>query len=618
MQRRFFPAIVFFLPMTLSRRIRRSFLLPALLIALALLTFRHNSPLASDWPLDGTLSEYRPSSSSLFGKKSGQDATSAPYLKSSSFPSHYFRQDGLLVVNPDGRHPIYDLVERGEAMWKAKLGRASTSYDQLVAEYRRRYDRSPPPGLDQWWAYVQEHDVQLPDEYDQIYYDLEPFWGIKPSELRKIQAELEDHENTFTLSKAEGEPLRILTEKLPADSSKRENLLGPATEMLQLLEGVQHLLPPFRAVFSPFGVAEIFLHYNTKSYATKAAATDLMLDMKDLPRSRKRGWTTGCPPSSPAITQELYSPKDAKSFIYDHRTAMDPCKHPSLLQEHGQFIAHGIGPHGTQKLPPLFSYTTSSLHSDIHVTPPSPWVEDIYPREADPEFEQKDNNQLSWRGANSGIRQDGDKEWWLSQRNRLVTWANEQNGTAVVLPTHVSASRRVGTGDEVNKADLSVFFDVAFSGHPLACGTEECNEIEKKYEWREPYSTTEAGRYKYVFDVDGNGRSSRFQRLMTSNSLVFKATVYPEWFTDRVEPWVHYIPVKYDFSDLYDSLTFFRGDVLGEGSHEEMASKIAKAGREWSKAFWRKEDMAAYMLRLLLEYARLMRDDRVSDRGIER
>lgn len=53
-------------------------------------------------------------------------------------------------------------------------------------------------------------------------------------------------------------------------------------------------------------------------------------------------------------------------------------------------------------------------------------------------------------------------------------------------------------------------------------------------------------QYKYVLDVDGNGWSGRFhrcvlrrfeeredadgeRRLMASNSLVLKSTIFPEW-----------------------------------------------------------------------------------------
>lgn len=41
------------------------------------------------------------------------------------------------------------------------------------------------------WEYVQQHRVLLPDEYDRIYHDIEPFWAIEPTELAKSQSQLE-------------------------------------------------------------------------------------------------------------------------------------------------------------------------------------------------------------------------------------------------------------------------------------------------------------------------------------------------------------------------------------------------------------------------------------------
>lgn len=89
----------------------------------------------------------------------------------------------------------------------------------------------------------------------------------------------------------------------------------------------------------------------------------------------------------------------------------------------------------------------------------------------------------------------------------------------------------------------------------------------------------------------------RFKRLITTKSLIFKASIYPKWFTDRIQPWVHYIPVQMDFSDVFDTLSFFRGDVNGQGGQDGMAKKIVYAGREWSRTMWRKEDMTAYNFR---------------------
>ena len=97
---------------------------------------------------------------------------------------------------------------------------------------------------------------------------------------------------------------------------------------------------------------------------------------------------------------------------------------------------------------------------------------------------------------------------------------------------------------------------------------------------------------------------------------------------DRIAPWVHYVPIQIDLSDLHDTFLFFRGDGNGDNAHEDMARKIAMAGREWSKEFWRREDLVAYFFRfvlsllsgvqlalsspprLMLEYARVMSLDR--------
>ena len=58
--------------------------------------------------------------------------------------------DGLLVVNPAGPHPIFQLIRDAEEAWAAKHTSASTTLREAVAEYKRRYHRPPPLGFDKW------------------------------------------------------------------------------------------------------------------------------------------------------------------------------------------------------------------------------------------------------------------------------------------------------------------------------------------------------------------------------------------------------------------------------------------------------------------------------------
>ena len=66
--------------------------------------------------------------------------------------NHTITPDGLLIVNPNGPHPIFQLVRDAEAAWEAKRARASKTLDEAVSEYKRRYQRAPPLGFDKWCA----------------------------------------------------------------------------------------------------------------------------------------------------------------------------------------------------------------------------------------------------------------------------------------------------------------------------------------------------------------------------------------------------------------------------------------------------------------------------------
>jgi hypothetical protein len=56
---------------------------------------------------------------------------------------------------------------------------------------------------------------------------------------------------------------------------------------------------------------------------------------------------------------------------------------------------------------------------------------------------------------------------------------------------------------------------------------------------------------------------------------------------------VHYVPVQNSYNDLLDTLVFFR-------VHDKAGARIAAAGREWSRRYWREEDLVGYMYRCVL------------------
>ena len=58
-------------------------------------------------------------------------------------------------------------------------------------------------------------------------------------------------------------------------------------------------------------------------------------------------------------------------------------------------------------------------------------------------------------------------------------------------------------------------------------------------------------KYRYLIDVSSYGYSRRVKLFMFSRRLLFIVERrYKEWFWQGMEPWVHYVPVKKDLSDL--------------------------------------------------------------------
>ncbi|KAG7096513.1 hypothetical protein E1B28_003942 [Marasmius oreades] len=610
--------------------------------------------------------------------------------------SHQHLPSGLLEVNPSSTstrpHPIHQLLKRSQTLWQTKLSKGSKNLREAVTEYKRRYSRPPPIGFEKWWAYVQNHQVRLPDEYDQIWRDIEVFWGfdvdvLERSHRRFLNRHLRD--GVYIIKKDSWDSSIQHTQSL------RNTIAGDFIIALLQYSDVAKHIPPFKIMVNPDDRPVVRKDWGLWERAVKAARHGQVLTSRpEAEHAPRPGFLSSCSPSSlPQYPTSLFPPRrqrhikpslrlphpetrEPHTLIHDHSSATNPCLNPHLFRAHGQFLSFdgGRGAHlrsgglgedidsgGEEGWVGVISFSPTELHADITAAIPLEWIDDSeesdesytnndgqvlmnpsepernHPRELTTQSQQseipqgrwarKTDQRLHWRGTNTGMFAGDGLEWDLGQRVRGVDFlagANNPEGSIpppfafpdeleVLDPRHGLENNGVLT---VNRTlYTSKFMDVSFASHPTSCSDDVCEKLLKRYTWAVPVERTGVGeKRKFMLDMDGNAWSSRFKRLISSGSVVFKATVYNEWWTDRIQPWVHYVPVQVDFSDLWDIFVFFRGVIgLGDssgdeegasGAHDELAKEIGDHGYEWSRAFWRREDMVAYNFRLLLEYAR--------------
>lgn len=105
-------------------------------------------------------------------------------------------------------------------------------------------------------------------------------------------------------------------------------------------------------------------------------------------------------------------------------------------------------------------------------------------------------------------------------------------------------------------------------------------------------------RYKYIFILDGNCIASNHQWAFGSGAVPIMIT-HPEnryWFQSYLKPKVNYVPVKYDLSDLKETLTWLR-------ENDAQARAIAEAALALSKEIFSPEFQRAYIDRALATIA---------------
>lgn len=96
------------------------------------------------------------------------------------------------TTDSEGRHPIDKLVYNAQREFAAMSSGESKTVEEAAQAYRKRRGRHPPPHFDKWFEYARSHNALIVEGFfDQIYDDLEPFWGIDPAPMRREASQFE-------------------------------------------------------------------------------------------------------------------------------------------------------------------------------------------------------------------------------------------------------------------------------------------------------------------------------------------------------------------------------------------------------------------------------------------
>ncbi|KAK3902661.1 hypothetical protein C8A05DRAFT_43960 [Staphylotrichum tortipilum] len=557
---------------------------------------------------------------------------------------------------PAGSHPIWHLMTEAEHEFDAVKSRQSSSLSAAVAEYRRRYGLPPPPHFDKWWAFAKARNVKLIDEFDTIHDQLAPFWAVKPATIRARAREALGFSNQLMGVQIRGgnashifggfewvapsvlammkDFLQYLPDMdLAFNANDEPRVVVPHDDMTRLMHTARTVAMPaanaagkkLRNEFSP---RPADLNYAGRFNEVVETRFDFFAHQPVWTHSRM-----SCPPDSPArVLDEADRFDDVAKyalgelgFVRNWTAMSDICLSPSLESTYGFFErpnAYGV----VHDLFPIFSQSKISSYADILYPSPWYWANKVpYDPANDHPWAQK-LDRLYWRGSTTGgfSRNGG---WRRQHRQRLVQKLNAPGQAKILRPTSPPPSNssppdasstnnkqehqpqveanQSWTVREVPRGDFRPLLDVHFS-HIGQCDEGDCDAQRAFFALKEYAPQEEALRYKHVLDMDGNAFSGRFYALLKSHSLVYKWGIFREWHHEWLRPWVHFVPLSLRGEEWVEVVRFFVGN--GEGKKD--GERVARGSREWAGEVLRNEDLEVWFFRLLLEYGRLIDDDR--------
>ncbi|KAJ3817769.1 hypothetical protein F5880DRAFT_1492406 [Lentinula raphanica] len=578
--------------------------------------------------------------------------------------------------DPWSTHPITRLMSLAESQFRSKLARQSQTLEAAINEYQHRYSMRPPKGFDRWWAFAREHEIVMVDEYDGLMRDLRPFYELRGGgeEVRRRLGAVVGLASVDLVRVRDGVVSTVSSAQ--ADGYVDTEVSARAKGLGSMLGRFAKDLPDMDFPVNAKAEGRVVVPWEKMHAQHDISMSDLYhLHASFKPDWKGEGnvwdaWRRTCPPNSTArklfssitgsirsISKAVLSSLTSSQFIFSPHTSFhDPsfCDHPHRHYTQGHFFSdwRTLG-----ELYPLMSPAKASGFGDIKI--PSHYyygstasytygwdaakgeISDVDKDEVAWETPHK-LDKIFWRGATTGGGNNPAGFAGSYHRHRAVRNGDHLSDSVLDIPlvgedsvvdvygglTHLSIPYST-----LNQEIMDVAFMKVTNPKQYPGGLEK---LMRDHRFAEGIPLGGHWKYKYLLDLDGMSYSGRFMAFLASDSVPVKSTVYEEYFSDWIEPWLHYIPLSSGYEEIYNIYAYFSGipiEVVGKVQRLDLNDstskpisklkyipgapdgdarlhRIALAGKQWKKTIGRKVDMEAYVYRLALEWARLCSDDR--------
>ena len=106
---------------------------------------------------------------------------------------------------------------------------------------------------------------------------------------------------------------------------------------------------------------------------------------------------------------------------------------------------------------------------------------------------------------------------------------------------------------------------------------------------------SEQSRYKYIINIDGHVSAFRLSLEMNMGSVILKVeSEWKVWYSQFLKPYVHYVPIKSDLSDLYSQIKWCK-------NNDNKCKDIVKNAKEFYNTYLQEDGVLDYLQKMLID-----------------
>lgn len=178
------------------------------------------------------------------------------------------------------------------------------------------------------------------------------------------------------------------------------------------------------------------------------------------------------------------------------------------------------------------------------------------------------------------------------KKSSKIFWRGKATGFYFPVDPHSTFPRKIF----LDRSRQFEFVDAGFTG--LATISSDVSQFAIPKDYFSKYlSQQDSLGFKYLMDVDGTSCSfSRMAWILYSNSVLFKhKSVKIQWYYDKLIPYIHYVPIDSDFSNLTDQFHWAE-------ENSEIALKMTRQARDLAKKTFNNKSVALATFNAFVNY----------------